>query len=130
MVEETSTRGLDRKTGLAQCRPRVQPILAPRAKSFRSHVAMRLAHSVPERQRLERAALAQSAGSATGIGEISAGGEKDPIHRAEGDQQKALANQRELSGVRCKSFSETLRHACSNGVPPPRTGTSRPVHWR
>ena len=49
-VEETSTRVLDRKIGLAQCRPRLPPILAPRARSLQSCVAMRLAPSAPGRR--------------------------------------------------------------------------------
>src|ERR1700733_8427808 len=128
-VEETSTRVLDRKTGLARCRPRL-PILAPRARSLRWPVAIRLAPAAPERGRLERAALAQSAGSAPEIGEISAGGEKDPIHRADGDRRKTLAHLRELSGVHGKGLSERLRPACSNGVLPRRTDRRRRVRWR
>ncbi len=129
-AEETSTRVLDRKTGLAQCRPRLQPILAPRARSLRSRVAMPLALSAPERRRPVQAALAQSAGSATGIRETLGGGEKDPTRRAEGDPRKSLAHPRELSGFHGKGFSEMSRHARSNEVLPRRMDKTRRVRWR
>src|ERR1700677_1044391 len=105
-------------------------MLAPRARSLRSRVARPLVLSAPARRRLARVALAQSAGSETGIRETSVGGEKDLIHPAEGDRRKFLAHLRELSGVHGKGSSETLRHARSNEVLPRRRDRTRRVRWR
>ena len=129
-VEGISTRVLDRKIGIAQRHPHLRPILARRAKSLRSRAATLPAPSAPVRRRLEPAALAQSAGSPTGIQETSGGEEKDPTRRADDDQRKSLACPQELSGAHSKGPSGTLQHTRNNAALEPRMGKMRRVRWR
>src|SRR5580700_2461585 len=120
----------DSWSGLVRRHPGPQPNLNLYTRSLQSRAAMPLIPSSPKWRRPGQAARAQSSESPTEIPEASGEGEKNPIHRAEGDPRQSSANPRELSGSQRKRLSEMLQRERSNAALRPSMGKTRRVRWR